>query len=60
MCHSSDFSIDYIAFSRGFSGGSVLKSPLAKQETQVQSLGGDDPMEEEKAAHSIILAWEIP
>ena len=33
----------------------MLKSPLAKQETQVQSLGGDDPMEEEKATHSIIL-----
>ena len=38
----------------------MLKSPLAKQETQVQSLGWEDHMKEEKATHSIILAWEIP
>ena len=30
------------------------------QETQVGSLGWEDPLEEEMAAHSIILAWEIP
>ena len=30
------------------------------QETQVQSLGWEDPLEEEMATHSIILAWEIP
>ena len=30
------------------------------QETQVQSLGGEDPHEEEMATHSSILAWEIP
>ena len=29
------------------------------QETQVQSLGGEDPLEEETATHSSILAWEI-
>ena len=27
---------------------------------QVQSLGQEDPMEEEMATHSNILAWEIP
>ena len=27
---------------------------------QVQSLGREDPLEEEMAAHSTILAWEIP
>ena len=27
---------------------------------QVQSLGGEDPLEEETATHSSILAWEIP
>ena len=27
---------------------------------QVQSLGWEDPLEEEMAIHSIILAWEIP
>ena len=30
------------------------------QETQVQSLGWEDPLEEEMATHSGILAWEIP
>ena len=30
------------------------------QETQVQSLGQEDPLEEEIAAHSRILAWKIP
>ena len=30
------------------------------QETQVQSLGWEDPLEDETATHSNILAWEIP
>ena len=30
------------------------------QETQVQSLGSEDPLEEEMATHSSILAWRIP
>ena len=30
------------------------------QETQVQSLGQEDPLEEEMAAHSSVLAWRIP
>ena len=30
------------------------------QETQNQSLGQEDPLEEEMATHSRILAWEIP
>ena len=29
-------------------------------ETEVQSVGQGDPLEEEMAAHSSILAWEIP
>ena len=33
---------------------------LPVQETQVQSLGWEDPLEEEMATHSSILAWEIP
>ena len=36
------------------------KNPLAMQETRVPSLGGEDPLEEEMATHSSILAWEIP
>ena len=30
------------------------------QKTQVQSLGREDPLEEEMATRSSILAWEIP
>ena len=30
------------------------------QETWVQSLGQEDPLEEEMATHSSILAWRIP
>ena len=30
------------------------------QETQVQSLGWEDPLEKQMAIHSSILAWEIP
>ena len=30
------------------------------QETQVQSLGGKDPLEKGTATHSSILAWRIP
>ena len=44
----------------GFPGGSVVKNLPAKQEMQAQSLGQEDPLEKEVAAHSSILAWEIP
>ena len=37
-----------------------VKNPPVMQETQVQSLGGEDPLEEGMATHSSILAWEIP
>ena len=30
------------------------------QETQVRSLGGEDPLEKEMATHSSTLAWKIP
>ena len=46
--------------SKGRPGGSVAKNPPAKQEMRVPSLGGEDPLEEERATHSSILAWEIP
>ena len=45
---------------KGFSGGSEIKNPPAIQETQVQPLGWEDPMEKEMATHSNILAWRIP
>ena len=36
-----------------------MKSLPAVQETQVQFLGREDPLEKEMATHSNILAWEI-
>ena len=38
----------------------MVKSLPAMQETQVHSLGQEDPLEKEMATHSSILAWEIP
>ena len=38
----------------------MVKSLPEMQETWVQSLGREDPLEKEMATHSIILAWEIP
>ena len=43
-----------------FPGGSVVKNPAAMQEMQVRSLGWEDPLGEEMATHSGVLAWEIP
>ena len=36
------------------------RTHLPKQETQVQSLDREGPLEKEVATHSNILAWEIP
>ena len=47
----------------GLPGGSAVKNSPAMQEmqeTQVQSLGWDDTLEEVMATHSSILAWRIP
>ena len=38
----------------------TVKNPPALQETWVQSLGWEDPLEEEMATHSSIRAWRIP
>ena len=39
----------------GFRGGSVVKKLPAVQETWVQSLGGEGPLEKKMATHSSIL-----
>ena len=39
---------------------SLVKNRPARQQTWVQSLGQEDPLEEDMATHSSILAWEIP
>ena len=41
----------------GFPGGSVVENPPAMYETQVQSLGQEDPLEEGMATHSSSLVW---
>ena len=38
----------------------MVKTLPAIQETWVQSLGQEDPLEKEMATHSSILAWKIP
>ena len=43
----------------GLAGGSEVKNLLAVQETWVWSRGWEDPLEEERATHSSIPAWEI-
>ena len=46
--------------SLGFSGGSDGKESVIMQETQLQSLDREDPLEKGMATHSSILAWRIP
>ena len=38
----------------------MVKNLPAIQETWVQSLGQEDPLEKEKATYSTIIAWKIP
>ena len=38
----------------------MVKKPPAMQETQVGSLGWEDPLEKEMATHTSVLAWRIP
>ena len=44
----------------GFPGGSAGKEPTWMQETWVQSLGWEDPLDKGMATLSSILAWRIP
>ena len=54
-----------VGFPGGVSWWAVLVAQMVKnlpemQETWVQSLGREDPLEKEMATHSSILAWRIP
>ena len=44
----------------GFPGGSVIENLPTMQETQLRSLGQEDPLEKGVATPSSILAWRIP
>ena len=46
---------DLVVINMGFP--QMVKNPPAMQETWVQSLGWEDPLEEGRATHSSILAW---
>ena len=55
-------SIAFLAFLlklRASLASQVVKTPLTMQETWVQSLVWEEPLEKEKATHSSILAWRI-
>ena len=45
---------------RGLTGGSLIKNLPANAGDVGSILGQDDPLEEEMATHSSILAWRIP
>ena len=49
---------------KGLFGASLvaqtIKNLPAMQDTQIQSLGQEDPLEKGIATHSSILAWRIP
>ena len=47
-------------FPRWLSGKRIYLPMQEIQETQVPSLDQEDPLEEETATHSSILAWDIP
>ena len=44
----------------GFPSGLEVKNPPAKQGTVVGSLGWENPLGEEMATHSSMLAWVVP
>ena len=57
---SHSFRGNMFVFESGASlGTQLVKNPPAVQETRVQPLGWEDPLEEGKATHSSILAWKI-
>ena len=49
----------YVCYESSLVAQTVKRLP-AIRETQVQSLGWEDPLEKAMATHSSILAWKIP
>ena len=50
---------DVLVLSGDFPVAQTVKNPPAMQETQVQFLGQEDPLEKGMATHSNIIAWRI-
>ena len=49
----------FVNYILAFLVAQMVKHLPAKWETQVQTLGWEDPLEKEMATHSCILAWKI-
>ena len=58
--HTHIYIYIYIYCYMGFPGDWVVRNLPAMQETWVQSLGQEDPLEKGMKTHSSILAWRIP
>ena len=56
----TEFALVFALVLRTFLVAQTVKRLPIMQETRVQSLGWEDPLEEEMATHSSILAWRIP
>ena len=54
------FRFPHIGSLKIFPVAQMVKNQSAMQETQVQSLGWEDPLEKGMATHSSIVAWRIP
>ena len=66
-CKNSTQNTEFMHYGQAFSFGASswlrsknLPAMQEMQETWVWSLGWKDPLEEEMASHSIVLAWKIP
>ena len=53
-------SFPFVTAHVGFPVAQMVKKPPAMQETQLQSLGWEGPLEEEMTTHSNTVVWEIP
>ena len=62
VCLPSDALLEHLPSYLGFSFlvAQTVKCLSTMQETQVQSLGREDPLEKEMAIHSSTIAWKIP
>ena len=56
----TEFALVFALVLQTFLVAQTVKRLHIMQETQVQSLGWEDPLEEEMATRSNIIAWEIP
>ena len=60
LLNGREINKERIATNTGNVSQTLVKNPPAMQETQVRSLGREDPLEKEMATHSSTLTWKIP